>query len=428
MAQLELADLVRRTPTRQQEATDLYGQGIELAIKDPTLLDKKDLLRYRNEYAEIHLSSQKYRESAKLFWTVIENDPAGLYYKAPDSIIRAYLSIGPDLVPDTPENKEAISILVKIIEKRPTEDKAHYMLGKIYFDRNDYPKAIGYLDQALKNMGGGFGAPNFADCHYYLALAYRRTDKLEDAIKLLRALLEIQPARYEAICELAEIYFDLSDYNNAIGQFRRGVNVEPSNYRAYIGAGRTLRRIEKYNEAIVMYEQLIKLKDDNYHYFFEMGLTYTALNRHERARDTYLKVIEMVGKSTDPNAAETRSMLGDVYTYLAIANLALKKYNESLEQLDKALTYHDNYGKALEAKGLAYRELGQLAQAEDFFNKALTTDPKRPEFYLNLGVLNHKFKKDTQTALTFYQKYYENGGADPQVAEWIRECGGTPPK
>lgn len=47
---------------------------------------------------------------------------------------------------------------------------------------------------------------------------------------------------------------------------------------------------------------------------------------------------------------------------------------------------------------------------------------------LNQGIILHKFLKNTDKALPFYMAYYERGGNDPQVADWIRECGGEPPE
>ncbi len=426
VAQLELADLVQRTPTRQKEAMELYQQGIDLAINDPTLMEAKELLKYRSDYAKIHLMAQKYREAARLFWIVVENDPQGQFYQAPDSIIQAYLTIGPELAKESEENAEAIGILEKIMEKRPNEERARYMVGKIYFDRGDYPKAITYLEQALKIMDAGYGSANHADCRYYLGLAYRKTEKDEEAIRMYKSLLEIQPDRYEGICELGEVYYELSKFKEAIEQFQKGVKIEPAQYRAYVGAGRTLRRMGKYQEAVVMYEELIKLRDDNAEYYYELGLTYTELKRHEDAAKIYAQVMKLMEKE-DATDLAVKQRLGEVWGYLGATNIALKKYSEAIEQLDKSLANIDNYGAALASKGLAYRELGQLEEAEEFFKKALATDPKKPEYHLNLGVLNHKFKKDTATALKFYTDYYANGGTDPQVAGWIRECGGTPP-
>jgi len=77
--------------------------------------------------------------------------------------------------------------------------------------------------------------------------------------------------------------------------------------------------------------------------------------------------------------------------------------------------------------GQAYRELGDMDKAEDYFKQAIAADPKNPEFQLNMGVLYHKYREQPKAALPYYAAYFENGGSDSRVADWIRECGGTPP-
>jgi tetratricopeptide (TPR) repeat protein len=193
-----------------------------------------------------------------------------------------------------------------------------------------------------------------------------------------------------------------------------------------VGAGRTLRRIDRHHEAALIYEELVKLRDEDYQYFFELGLTYAALDRHQEARETYLKVIELLARQ-DPEAQKFGRLQAEVYTHLGMSSIALKRYNESIEQFDKALRSDGSYVRALYGKGIAYRDLGQLDSAEDHFKRSAEADPDNPEYVLNLGVLHHKFRKDTRQALDYYQKYYQAGGTDPQVAQWIRECGGQPP-
>ena len=94
---------------------------------------------------------------------------------------------------------------------------------------------------------------------------------------------------------------------------------------------------------------------------------------------------------------------------------------------DKALEHYGDNPLAFDGKGQAYRELDMLDEAEDFFQKAVQADPDNPSFLLNIGVLYHQFRQDTERALQYYLAYYERGGTDPNVRQWIEECGGSPP-
>ena len=63
------------------------------------------------------------------------------------------------------------------------------------------------------------------DTRYFLAIAYRKTGRKFEAERLLRNVLRGQTTRYEAICELGEIYYELAQYRSALDQFRNGIRI-----------------------------------------------------------------------------------------------------------------------------------------------------------------------------------------------------------
>jgi len=424
--QLELAEMVRKSPTRFDEAFALYKEGIENAERDDSLLTPEEVMKYRYAYAELHLKAKKYREAADLAWAVAMQDTRGQYFQALDIALASLSSVQEELTEQTPENNKALEMLLEISNRRPTDDRSPYIAAKSYYRRADYKTAISPLERALRNMGSADNSSDYTDALYYLAISYRQVERDRDAVTQLLALLEVQPKRYEAICELAEIYTDLGEFEKAVTRFKDAIAVEPTSYRAFLGAARTLRRIKRDADAALMYEELIKLKNDNPDYFFELGVTYFDLQRYEDSNKMCLKVAELM-VNADQSDALVKERLADVYMYLGLTSVAMKKYNEGIEQFNKSLDYRPDAGRVINGKGLAYQELNQIDKAEECFVQALKITPNSAEYLLNMGVLHHKFRKDTQKALPFYQQYYENGGNDPQVAQWIRECGGTPP-
>lgn len=423
---LELAEMVRKSPTRFDEAFALYKEGIENAQRDPSLLTPEEMMKHRYAYAELHQKAKKYREAADLAWEVAMQDTRGQYFQALDITLTSLSSVQEELTEPTPENDKALEMLLEISNRRPTDERSPYIAAKSYYRRANYTAAIPPLERALRNMGSADNSTNYNDALYFLAISYRQVERDRDAVTQLLALLEVQPKRYEAICELAEVYTELGEFENAVTRFKDAIAVEPTSYRAFLGAARTLRRIKRDADAALMYEELIKLKGDNPDYYFELGVTYYDLQRYEDANKMCLKVAELMAKA-DQGDALVKERLADVYMYLGLTSVALKKYNEGIEQFDKSLGFRPDSGRVINGKGLAYKELNQIDKAEESFVHALKIAPNSSEYLLNMGVLYHKFRKDTQKALTFYQQYYQNGGNDPQVAEWIRECGGTPP-
>jgi cellulose synthase operon protein C len=177
----------------------------------------------------------------------------GALAKAPDDpdlqlrVGSAYVSIGrPD---------DAIAMLRKVLEARPTSAEAHHYLGRAMMLRGSSQQAdaLRYLKRAVDLD------PNRAEYHVYLAwaaneatpaqleLARDEIDKalaldklnpeaywqqgvlermegaIEDAIKHERRALELRPSRYEAHATLAECFEDKSDDADALAEWAKAI-------------------------------------------------------------------------------------------------------------------------------------------------------------------------------------------------------------
>ncbi len=427
LAHLELADMIAIYPPRLEEAYDLYKKGISLVEADPTLLDRGRLLEYQKTIGDVQFRMSEFRSAANTYWVVSQRDTGKRFPRVSERIIQSYRPIMDELIEDTPANDRAISNLRQIIADRPNESRGHILLGRIYYKREDWENAMPLLEKALANMQGFAPAGDEHEVRFQLAISYRHTEQDLKALDLLLTVLKAQESRYEAICELGEIYLDLLEHRKALAQFDKGKRVDPGQYRAWLGAGRTLKEMEQYEEALEQYEQLFDLTDENPQYLFEMGLIYSAMgDRIEDAHRTYLRVIDLMGDE-DEVAPMVRNRLAEVYTNLGLTEVGLQQDYQALEYFDRALSYAPDYAAAINGKGQCYVTLKKLDRAEGLFKDAIGKAPNNPSYVLSLGVLYHKHMKDPSRALPLYLRYFDLGGADPNVAEWIRECGGKPP-
>jgi tetratricopeptide (TPR) repeat protein len=159
----------------------------------------------------------------------------------------AYVAIG--------RSDDALPMLRKVIEKRPTSAEAHHYIGRALMlrGRAEQTEALRYLKRAVDLD------PNRAEFHVYLAwaaneatpaqleLARDEIDKamaldknsaeaywqrgvlermqgaVEDAVKDARRALQLRPSRYEAHATLAECFEDKNDYAMAIAEWSRAI-------------------------------------------------------------------------------------------------------------------------------------------------------------------------------------------------------------
>ena len=80
---------------------------------------------------------------------------------------------------------------------------------------------------------------------------------------------------------------------------------------------------------------------------------------------------------------------GNVHLEKAKVKLALKHYNEALEELLLALQQEPKSAEICNFLGLTYLQLGQLDAARTYFKKASKLDPKYARPYNNLGAVYH---------------------------------------
>lgn len=429
LPQLELAALIAESPSRRAEAFALYREGLTYAAGDPTLVQKPDLLKHRYNEAQLYFRDSLYREAAELFWNVVQADTEDLYPKAEELIVRSMMAIRAKLVADTDENRRALEILRGVIEHSPSRADAQYVLGRIYCERKDWAETLPRMEKAVGALVGPNSTSDRAEARHCLAMAYRNSGRLEDAVVQLQALLAAQPSRYDALCELGEIYQAQLEHQKALTEFSKAIAIDGGIFRAYLGAARTERQLHRYQDAVKSYKKLIELSGNHHAYYFELGLTYADLDDHRAAREQFAKAVTLINEREGSSpSAESKRMLAEAYTQLGLTSIAERNYYEAIQNFDLALANKPGLAAAYDGKGQAFRELGKLEDAEGFFKEAISHEPENPKFLLNLGIFLHKFKKDRAGALPYYMKYFEAGGNDPQVRDWIRECGGTPPR
>ncbi|PUZ27260.1 tetratricopeptide repeat protein [Chitinophaga costaii] len=120
-----------------------------------------------------------------------------------------------------------------------TQSQLYYEAGKIYFNINDYTKAIQYYEHAA-----ALGLPLHTAYHYNLAMACLKLEQTAKGIKMLEVALSLHPEDIPAIYLLAHTYYTRQEFKEAIVQWNLLLSLQPENAfalfmlgKSYIGAG-----------------------------------------------------------------------------------------------------------------------------------------------------------------------------------------------
>jgi len=177
------------------------------------------------------------------------------------------------------ENLEKIN---KAIEQNPKQLDLYYMKSKIlmYFDK--YNEALILLDGMLKDfpgnekdlnmkkasilkkmrdLNGGLEIideltnkyPEDNDLLNYKAIWYQYLNKKEEALKIIRGLIEREPDNGIYHDSYGEILMAFNDHKIAIGKFQRALELDPNSwyiYQTYIKLGICYRELENYDLAL----------------------------------------------------------------------------------------------------------------------------------------------------------------------------------
>ena len=209
--------------------------------------------------------------------------------------------------------------------------------------------------------------PADTDARFLLGTVLIQTDKTEEGVKNLEAVVKINPKHLQANYNLALIYSRKGENKKAIPFLERAAGIYPPNKtpktddavllaaltRAYIFEGRK-------KDAENLIPLLEKLSAQDIRVLFTLGLIQAELGNYEKAAQIFERVNAQRPNTTD-----------------VLYNL-----------------------------GIAYYNLDKLAEAKVTLLQAVSLNPSQPEFYYRLGLI-YSAEKDSDAAVSYWLKAIE---------------------
>jgi tetratricopeptide (TPR) repeat protein len=121
---------------------------------------------------------------------------------------------------------EAETSLRNSIKLDPKDSCPYNQLGRMYYDAEEYPKAIEAFEQELKLV------PNAVSYHF-LANSLYYNKRVEDSIASYQKATLIDPKFEKALLDLGRAYLDLRRYPQATDCFQRAVKLDPEDQKAH---------------------------------------------------------------------------------------------------------------------------------------------------------------------------------------------------
>lgn len=292
---------------------------------------------------------------------------------------------------------KALSQFEKVSNQNPNFFKPYYGMGTIYFLQRNYAKAIENYKKVLQL------APDHDRTLYYLGRIYVRTDSIEKGLGYLNKSAEINPNYPATHYYIGLANMDRGWYKSAIQAFKNVIKLEPENYLAHNSLGECFYRLQRFDEAIFEYQRATSIKIDFSTAYFNIGNTHYKRGALQEIVDSYLEILETrYSRETDNTQSTTLAReLQKLRTNSP--DQANQVYREMVKAYRNALKYEAGFFEASFNLALTYENLGMADSAKYFYKQTIGINPKLVRAYMRLG------------------KYYEREGNYDEALKQFKE-------
>ncbi len=220
-----------------------------------------------------------------------------------------------------------------------------YSQGLAQLSRDDYARAVPLFEKAAETD------PTYAEAWYQTGYCYGALEKHADALKASKQAAKLRPDWAAAHINVGTSSYALGQYKEAADAFRQAIRVDESNADAQYSLGLALGKLTRTDEEILAYRRTVALKPDHANAIEKLGL---ALFKQKRWADAAAAFEQL--KIYRPDAR--------TYGNLGESLLEAGKTEESVEPLNTAVSYNQDFDKARFNLARAYIKLGKRELAE----------------------------------------------------------------
>ena len=203
---------------------------------------------------------------------------------------------------------------------------------------------------------------------------------------------------------------DEKHYQDAVDNFTRAIAADPKDYTSHFNLALAFSLQGKDAEAIGEYKKTLELKPDLYQADLNLGITLLRQKQAADALPYFAAAASQKPKEYRPNY------------YLATALVAAGDFAKAEQAYTAALEIDPKSPDAELGLAHALAKQNRLDAAAAHFQKAAGLNPNYKDDLLELASLYEQAKQPAE-AITIYQQFPENPGAQERLGELLLEAG-----
>lgn len=195
---------------------------------------------------------------------------------------------------------EAEAIYRQVLAGDSSHPQALNLLGTLAMQTGRLPLAADLLGRAVE------ARPETASFHCNLGEAYRRMERLEDAIAHFRRSIELGPGLSMSHNNLGLALGDRGKWHAAVEAFRAAIELQPGCAPFHGNLGNALKEAGELDAAVAELERAVELDPNSAEPHNNLGVALSAQDRAEEAIAAYLRALQL-----NPRYGEAFSNLGN---------------------------------------------------------------------------------------------------------------------
>jgi tetratricopeptide (TPR) repeat protein len=279
-------------------------------------------------------------------------------------VIEWYYRLGEDLkVQEYPD--EAERIYRALLEWKPAEDRAHYLLGNLLARQKRWKEAL----KEYRQVGPDF--PEYASACVKMSHVFRLLKQPQISYQLLYRCAQARP-------DSADVFQEL---------------------------GKVLAVLGRFGQALKCLHRSAQLNARNPQLFYLMGRLYMAMNNETLALSAWKKALQVA-----PQLVSLRYDMG-------VMHLKRGRYRQAVQEFQIVLKQWPDDIETHYLLGLAFKEAGDPAQAVPRFERVVEANPQHAQALYYLGACHLQLGNST-VGMTYLQQYDRLLRATTSVLEY----------
>lgn len=273
-----------------------------------------------------------------------------LVHRSEAEVTQWYYRLSDDLKAQGYE-EEAERIYRALLQWRPQEQRARYMLGNLLARARKLDLAMDeYRHIPPQNKF-------YVDAQMRMSAIAKLEKNPRQAYQILFECAKLHPGNGKLFLSMGKLLYDMGKSSAAVRAFERAVQLLPRDAQSHYLLGFMYTILGNENWAIAAWRKAVELAPDAHSLRYDLGYMYLRRGRHDLAAREFANVLHFW-----PEDIETNFMLGLCYKELLEPARAIPLF-------EKVLRRNPRHAQALYYLGAAYLQIGNISLGKAYLRR-----------------------------------------------------------